>query len=174
MPLEPATAAAPPVHARLASVGYQPAFFQQRNVGSIQEEANTAIGNKRTIRHPFLQEPLLTEGGVNNNVGDAPLGMTTTQAPIARKKDQLEASVMERGLLPEPEPEPEPELETETETETEIETKTVTETETETKTETETETDTIPSTSVSRSASPENVMPPKTDIVPWGPGHPNW
>jgi len=146
MPLEPATAAAPPVHARLASVGYQPAFFQQRNSGSIQEEAVAAIENNRTIRRPLLQEPLLTEGGANNDVEEVPLGTTRTQARIARKKDQLEAPSTDRGLTQEPEPEPEPEPETET----------------------------IPASSVSRSVSPEDMMAPQTDIVPWGPGHPNW
>lgn len=96
MPLEPATAAAPPVQARLASVGYQPAFFQQQNTGTIQEDADIAIGNRRTpTRRLLLQEPLLTAGGGGDGV---------EEARDASKQGQATG-------LSEPQPEPEPEEE---------------------------------------------------------------
>ena len=97
MPLQPATAAAPPVQARLASVGYQPALFQQQNTGTIQEEPDTAIGNRRTPARRLLLDPLLTAGGGGDGV---------EEARDARKKGQATG-------LPKPQPEPQPEPEPE-------------------------------------------------------------
>ena len=74
-------------------MGYQPAFFQQQNTGTIQEEPDTAIGNRRKPARRLLLDPLLTAGGDGDGV---------EEARDARKKGQATG-------LPKPQPEPEPE-----------------------------------------------------------------